>query len=311
MKVPFTSGWPRRAIRRFQAKELFFVFVVGLLVLVIFVLLSAKDQQYNNLMNAGIAVGGAVVTSAALAALAFNRSGSDGADSVSQSGIERVFLDRGNEFDDADWIAFIQSATRDYSVLGVANHGYVRGHMWDENKKAIKDALARGVNVSIIWLDPTCKAAEVRDEEENRDTRRDIMESMELFLGFQATLAKKIQPKLRLATYASNVNIGVTASDDVAIVTSYLRQELNKHSPGFVVRTPAAAESLTQTAPDARLARAYFAHLKSVKTGSVTLDRERYAEFQSRLHGLPVEQGSEATADSSGTPATGAAEEEE
>jgi hypothetical protein len=275
-------------------------FVIALLGFV-FMIWDGDDTARNVGLSYGaevtIALGTSGLAAALLAFLVFyNPQDSAG---LGDEGIEQVFDDRSEHFSDEDWVNLINEASKHFIVLGTANHAYLQTEttLKPGLEQAIEDALVRGVIVKFYWLDPQSPQAKLRDDEENRATRRDAVESMAAFLAVRDRikakhpLRKNLCDGFKLYVYCATVTCGLTISDDVMVVATYLNRYSNKHTPGLVLRQASGAEQKLLFRGASKLFDAYMSHYRSVSGDSrcKTVDNELVAASQRSLVGQPKE----------------------
>ena len=142
------------------------------------------------------------------------------AESLLEQGLVGLFSNRVREFDDVAWNDMIRGTRDHYRVLGVANHGYVRTQeLKDSTHEALLGALRRGVTVEILWLNPEHTLADVREQEEGRTTRRDIVDSIRWFAELRDNLDGEMGQRLRLMEHEATPSCGLTWADDRLVVT--------------------------------------------------------------------------------------------
>jgi len=236
-----------------------------------------------------ISLGTGVIASTLVAAIALERE--DFAESVLELGIQEVFSDRARAFDNAFWRSLIETAKHRFAVLGVANHGYLRTPaIRQETETAILAALARGVEVRILWLNPESELATFREEsEEQRGTRDDTVASIEFFWRIRERAKPPDQrERLMLAEHEAMPTCGITWSDDLIIVTHYLAKELNLESPGLVLGpSMSLADRLVQrirsgSPPHPPITATYIANYEEIAKSASALTAERVAHLRSR-----------------------------
>jgi hypothetical protein len=181
-----------------------------------------------------IAVGTGVISATIVAAIALERE--DFAQTVMGLGVQDVFGDREAHFDNDFWNRMIKAARQRFDVLGVANHGYIRNApIKQETEDAITDAVRRGVRVEILWLDPENPLADIREQEEGRRTRDEIIESIEFFWNLKHKLGSDPKGDLVLKVHTAMPTCGLNVSDDLMVVSHYLSERLNLGAPGLVL----------------------------------------------------------------------------
>ena len=204
---------------------------------------------------------------------------SDFAEILIQQGVDDLFKNRSMDFDDDDWSRLMLDARTHYRVLGMANHGYIRNFPTEQQTASDFRAMLKGpAQVQILWLNPECPQAELRNrQEQKRDTIADTARSIIWFWEFRKTLDDSKQNRMHLLTYDDIPSCGVHWADDQLIVTHYLAASLNLDSPGLVLRSPAIrmGRLRVKAGKTPPLTRLYEQHYSQVHAGASPLTVER------------------------------------
>jgi hypothetical protein len=131
-----------------------------------------------------------------------------------------------------NWCDWLSRAKKTCTLLGVA-HGE-----WRKDRKfqaALETCLGRGVEVKILFLNPTGELARARAREEQRPTSETIKESIRIIWELRSRLSVQHQRLLKLFVYDSTPSSGTTWIDGFMIVTHYLAGYPNLTSPAFRV----------------------------------------------------------------------------
>ncbi len=292
----------RTILRKFQqrskqvaALSVYFAALLG----TAFLLLGAhtRNGTVPNVLLLG--VGGSLVASAAFVWITSERDtlGND----MLLVGLQRVFLDRSQAFTNDDWTDLLRYVRRSYRVLGVANHGYARKENAAESEEAIKGALARGVEVEVLWLDPTHDLSTEREREEGkRGTREDTINSIAWFWDLKQSVRDESQrAKLTLKTYKMVPTCGITWVDNYFIVTHYLSTVPNRFAPGLVLTRDSSTLRTLLTFRvynvGQQLAVKYMAHLETISEGAEEiLTQAKVDDLLAEKPELPRDKVSEA-----------------
>jgi len=158
-------------------------------------------------------------------------------------GIKHVYPSR-DKVPKEEWVKRLRQAERSCTLLGIAHGGWCE----DTNfESAVIDRLERGVEIQILFLDPTSDAAKVRALEEQqsvyrpRDTRVAIRKSIAEIWKLRKKLETerpKLKDKLRVYVYSATPSSGLLLLDNFMAVAHYLAGYPNLTSPTlFVERT--------------------------------------------------------------------------
>jgi hypothetical protein len=227
-----------------------------------------------------IAVGGGVVAAAGYDGV--TRIRHDKWYEINRSGLLDVFENRKNAFKDQDWVEKVRGATKTFRVLGVANHGYVRSEARKtETENAFRKCLSRkDVEVSILWLDPRTDHAVIRERQEGRSTRADIVRAIVAFWEIRSRLPADAQARMHFSVYAATPSLGITWHDEELVVTHYLEVETNLNSPGLIL-TEAAFRSAGKTQSDARsLTKRYTEAYDEIRSKAEKIDQRLLDELK-------------------------------
>jgi hypothetical protein len=233
-----------------------------------------------------------------LALLSLNRE--DLLESLFRQGVIEVFPSRVVRTKDEYWRRLLGDARRHYRVLGVANHGYTGTEAKKEAYGAlIRSALDRGVSVEFIWLSPTCDAALLREQEEGRATRKDIVTSILWFWSMREGLDAQLQERCELKEHTHMPSCGITHADDNLTVTHYVPGQDNLDSPGWILTEasyPFYRRMLAFFQPDwarPELVSVYLNTYKQAAGTATTIDADRIAVLRAKLPEYEVGKPSE------------------
>lgn len=239
-----------------------------------------------------VGAGASVVASAIVLIIFFNRDSL--AHRVMQYGVVKLFHDRHVELPKEFWSELLNGARHYVRILGVANHGYLNmagGALKEEERNALSAVLQRErVIVTILWLDPRSGIAEQRDEEEERGTRLDTIESIAAFSQFRGSLPENIRGRMELKVYTATPTFGITWVDNSMVVTNYLPETPNQHSPGLVLTYSRIEKALKMIERDfAAMYEVYSANFKAIDEVSTPVTPELLAELGNFGKKLPPE----------------------
>jgi hypothetical protein len=240
-----------------------------------------------------VSLGTGVVTSALISAIVLERE--EFAQTVLGLGIQDVFDDRRQAFDNEFWKSLVDHAEQHFRVLGVANHGYARNETTREDTRAgiLRAIKERKVRVEFLWLNPEHALAQIREEEEGeRGTRRDTVNCIKWFFALREDLADSEKDLLSLKEHSVMPTCGITWSDEVLIVTHYLAQQLNLASPGFVLGPSMSlvdrVVDLVRNAGPRRPAvtEAYISNYREIAASAQPITADRVTELDAFLSRL-------------------------
>lgn len=91
-----------------------------------------------------ISLGGSILAASVLALISLSRE--DLLEGLFRQGVVEVFPSRLGRCPDEYWVSLLASASREYRVLGVANHGYIGPVAKEERyERLFREAIDRGV----------------------------------------------------------------------------------------------------------------------------------------------------------------------
>jgi len=136
-----------------------------------------------------------------------------------------------------DWVEWMETARETCVLFGVAHRGWCQDKRFEP---ALKERLKHGVAFRILFLDPCCKAAEVRarEEEGTRNTQEKIRKSIEDMWRIRESLAESQKPQLRIIVYNATPSCGLTWVDQQMLVTHYLAGLPDETSPALLLTRP-------------------------------------------------------------------------
>lgn len=227
----------RGVIRSFERRSLRLIGFIGVLLLLIGVLIKPTSTWGA----VAVSIGTSLIASVIVAAYALEREAF--AQALMDLGVDRLFRDRKREFDDDFWSSLVSGAHTHFRVLGAANHGYWHDEQARQDTVAtLTDAIVkRSVDVEFLFLKPDGDLCRRRATEEQRDTVRDTLMSIDRFWIFRESLDQKHQHRLVLREYDVTPSCGITWADETLLVTHYLAGRNNLGSPGLLLRSGRAA----------------------------------------------------------------------
>ena len=277
------------ALRQFQRRSLALAVVAAGLLLALGIATGPEDTF--GIISVSLSTG--ILASAIVAAVALERE--DFAQAISDLGVQSLFKDRKSEFDDGYWLGLLRSSNSSFRVLGVANHGYINDEQAkEESRQEFLRAVRQRKSIEILWLTPDDNpAADMREKEEQRSTRRDTVNAIEFFWELREGLTEEEQQRFSLKEYKALPTCGITWADNQLVVTHYLSGRLNLRAPGFVLGSSlfrydrfVKALGLSQdTSPP--LAQVYARNYREVAGKSSPLTGERLTQLRTFRETLP------------------------
>lgn len=247
-----------------------------------------------------VALGGSILAASVLTLLSLSRD--DLLDALFRQGVIEVFPSRIVRCNDGYWRALLGRTSREYRVLGVANHGYIGQAAKEERYDGLfRAALERGVEVELLWLKPDTPIAERREIEEGRRTRSDTVKSMLFFWELRSRVVDaEARGRLLLKEHAHLPSCGLTRSDDRLTVTHYVPGQDNQDSPGWILTAAEypfyrrALAFLTRDGARSELVEVYLSTYQEVQAGAVELTERRIEELRQLVDEYSVDLPSEA-----------------
>lgn len=235
-----------------------------------------------------VSLGGSVVAASVLALISLSRE--DLLEALFRQGVIEVFPSRIGRCGDSYWRQLLGSTSREYRVLGVANHGYLGRTAKEERyRRLFTEAVARGVHAEFLWLDPTTPIAERRELEEGRQTRADTVRSIQFFWDLRRALPPAHQGFLDLKLHRHLPSCGITISDDRLTITHYIAGQDNQDAPGWILTRAEypfyrrALAFFLRERSQAQLVEAYLNTYREVQAEAIDLTDERLEDLQERL----------------------------
>jgi hypothetical protein len=275
----------RGVVRAFERKSLRLIGVIGLLALGLGVALGPT----STLGAISVSIATSLIASVVVAAFALEREAF--AQKMMDLGVHQLFRDRKKEFDDDFWTNLASGAQTHFRVLGTANHGYWHDEQTrQDTTKTLTDAIVkRNVDVEFLFLNPDGEFCKRRGTEEQRDTVRDALASIDRFWTLKESLPAKHRGRLVLREYDVTPSCGITWVDDTVLVTHYLAGRNNLGSPGLLLRSGRATmDTLFRPVgaePGAPLTDVYIRNYKEIASDakSSVITAARIAEIRRRL----------------------------
>jgi hypothetical protein len=147
-------------------------------------------------------------------------------------GIERVWPSR-EAVPKRQWVDMLNAAKDSCTLLGIAHGGWCKDERFFPT---LADRLRRGLKAKILFLDPNSPSADLRTEEEGRNTKVKIRESISSVWNFRETLEPGVKDRLRIYVYNATASCGLTWIDDYMIITHYLAGKPDVTSPAIRVQ---------------------------------------------------------------------------
>lgn len=157
-------------------------------------------------------------------------------------GIKEIYPYRSSIPDD-QWCRWLGIAREKVTLIGIALQ------KWCGDKdfpSTVRDRLQNGVEVKVLFLDPTTPVAAKRTEEEQRESGRNteqmIRGSIQFMWKLRQGLDGESKPRFKLYVYNGTPSSGVTWIDSFMIATHYLSGCANVTSPALML-TPCQGPS--------------------------------------------------------------------
>lgn len=268
--------------------------VIGALLLAAGVYFDPKSDTGTVL----IGLGGSIFAAFVLALISLSRD--DLLDGLFRQGVVEVFPSRVVRCTDEHWRNLLGRVSREYRVLGVANHGYIGPVAKQERyEQMFSDAIARGVEIELLWLSPTTLLAERREIEEGRATRADTVKSIGFFWDLRAKLGGDAQARLLLKEHEHMPSCGLTRADDRLTVTHYVPGQDNLDSPGWILTASAypfyrrVLAFLRRDDANPELVEVYLNTYREVQAQASDITADRMKELRDLLPTFDVGKPSE------------------
>ena len=217
-----------------QHSQVLIVFLIGLILIIGGSFLAVLDHP--NCATVLVSVGGSLVAASLVTYL------SPVSEEVYQKflalGITDVYPSR-RIIPNQQWVAWIRLARRNCTLLGIAHENWCRD---PEFPAAITDRIRDGVEVKILFLDPTSPSGQTRaGEDKGRDLLKTIRESIKFMWDLKNDIETGARERLKLYVYNSTPSSGTLWIDSFMVVTHYLAGFANLTSPAVIVKpvTPA------------------------------------------------------------------------
>jgi hypothetical protein len=143
-----------------------------------------------------------------------------------QTGIVQVWPDR-SEIPGREWIKKVGSCKKSCLILGVA----LRGYREDEDfKEVVKKAVRQNPPICfrILLLNPNSRAAAVRDDEERRNTREDIKQTLQVFFDLKQEVEREQPNTFKLYIYTATPTFSVLWTDESEMIVTHYLGEFEK-----------------------------------------------------------------------------------
>jgi hypothetical protein len=249
--------------------------------------------------SALVAIGAGIFAAVVFALISLSRD--DLLDRLFRQGVVEVFPSRVARCDDEYWRGLLGCVSREYRVLGVANHGYTgTAQKRKRYEQLIRAALDRGVRIEFLWLSPTAPVARLREVEEGRATRSDTVKSIEFFWNLRSQFEDGVRERFVLREHEHVPSCGLTRADDQLTVTHYVPGQDNLDSPGWILTATAypfhrrVLSFLTRQGLAAELVQVYLNTYDEVQANSTEVTQQRVDELLQKLSAFDVGKPSEA-----------------
>jgi hypothetical protein len=135
-----------------------------------------------------------------------------------------------------DWVDWMETAQETCVLFGIAHGGWCHDERFEP---ALKARLNHGVSFRVLFLNPNCKAAEIRAREDtSRNTEKKIRESIRDVWKIRESLPAAQRGQLRLFVYDATASCGLTWVDQKMLVTHYLAGLPDATSPALLLTRP-------------------------------------------------------------------------
>jgi hypothetical protein len=134
-----------------------------------------------------------------------------------------------------DWVNWMEKAKDTCVLFGIAHGGWCRDEKFES---ALKERLGHGVTFKILFLNPNSKATEIRAREEKRDTKKEIMGSIQTMWKIRESLTPAQKEQVRIFVYDATASCGLTWIDQQMLVTHYLAGLPDETSPALLLVRP-------------------------------------------------------------------------
>jgi len=188
-------------------------------------------------------------------------------------GIQRFWPSR-QTIEDLYWVDHLHQAKENCTLLGIAH-----GKWCDDNRfrPTLHDRLNHGVMFKMFFLDPESTAAELRADEEQRqtngrDTRVAIRKSIKEMWEFRQGLEAGLRDRLRLYVYRATPSCGLMWIDKTMLVTHYLPGLPDVTSPALLIIPP-------QGGIEGSLYNIYARNVQKTEQYSVLIDEGNFHQF--------------------------------
>jgi hypothetical protein len=245
-------------------------------------------QPTSDLGTVLVGLGGSIVAASVLALISLSRE--DLLEALFRQGVIEVFSSRIGRCRDSYWRDLLSSTSREYRVLGVANHGYIGQAAKEERyTRLFTEAVARGVQVEFLWLSPNTATAQRREIEEGRKTRSDTVKSILFFWELRNSLPEPHRERLSLKLHEHLPSCGLTRSDDRLTVTHYIAGQDNQDAPGWILTAAEypfyrrALAFITRERSQAELVEAYLNTYREVQAQTKEITDEVIADLRRHL----------------------------
>jgi Domain of unknown function (DUF5919) len=175
----------------------------------------------------------------------------------------------------SDWVQWMETASEHCVLFGIAHGGWCDDGRFES---ALKERVRRGVSFRILFLDPNSEAANIRAQEEKRDTRKKIRESIEKMWKIRESISPGQKEQVRIFVYDATASCGLTWIDQQMLVTHYLAGLPDETSPALLLIRPAVGMERS-------LYDVYADNLEKLNQRSRLVDEENLREFVP----LPIE----------------------
>jgi hypothetical protein len=210
-------------LRRSRQRNIFFV---GLVFICFGVVFGFSAHLYSSAIL--LSVGSSII--AAIVIWFMNPANEEAYEEFLSLGITKAYPSR-SKVEPEKWVKWLRSARRRCVLLGTSHSKWCTDA---DFRSALEERLRNNVDVMIFFLDPNSSAAGVRarEEDEGRDTIREIKTAIRILWKFRADLAPDLQRRLKLYAYQATPSMGVTWIDDSLMVVSHiLAGSMNVTSP--------------------------------------------------------------------------------
>lgn len=186
------------------------------------------------------------------------------------------------------WFELVERAKRKCLLLGISLSGYVDDeNALDEFERIIQKSI-KSVKFNILFLDPDCQCAKLRNIEERKfgeHTIERIMTAICNYWELREKLSEKYRENFMLYIYQSTPTFSVTWLDNYMIVTHYLPKTPDTNCPALGVHAARIGKGETG------LYDVYQRNVELIKNDAQLLTYEHIEKYKESLKILKEKNG--------------------